>query len=175
MPAPDRHVATAPLGGTAPLPRAPEVESHRRPLIVAAVLLVTSVLCALSSLMSWHDYGRGLDPAESGWDMADGSTGRGWVAVLIAILLAGSGVLLVSGRIRAGRNWARVGAAALIALPALEWAFGARASRTGPGLGLWVMLVAGVLLLVLLGALLPAAPQTDGVDARSRAGTRPED
>jgi hypothetical protein len=117
--------------------------------------------------MSWHDYGRGLDPRESGWDMADGSTGRGWVAIAISIVLAVGGVLLVSGRIRAGRNWARVGAVALVALAAIEWAFGVRATRTGPGLGLWVLLVTGVVVLVVLGALLPADAERSG-----RPGTR---
>jgi hypothetical protein len=151
-----RLVATTPLGGVPPHPPVPVVESHRRPLIAAAVLLVASVLCALSSLMSWHDYGRGLDPRESGWDMADGSTGRGWIAIAIAIVLATGGVLLVSGRIRAGRNWARVGGAGLVVLAAIEWAFGVRAARTGPGLGLWVMLVTGVVVLVVVGVLLPA-------------------
>lgn len=171
--APARHVATAPLGGVAPLPAVPVVESHRRPLIVAAALLVASVLCAVSSLMSWHDYGRGLDPIESGWDMADGSTGRGWVAIVVAIVLATSGVLLVNGRIRAGRIWARVGAAALVVLSVLEWAFGARATRSGPGLGLWVMLVVGVLLLVLVGALLPTGSESGGGDARSKEAPPP--
>jgi hypothetical protein len=145
-------------------------ESHRRQLIAAAVLLVASVLCALASLMSWHDYGRGLDPRESGWDMADGSTGRGWVAIVVAVVLATAGVLIVSGRVRAGRNWARVGAAALVVLPAIEWAFGVDAARTGPGIGLWVLLGTGVVLLVVLGTLLPA---TEGEPGPGATGSQP--
>ncbi len=78
-----------------------------------------------------------------------------WVAVLVAVVLAVAGVLLVAGRRRQGRIAARVGSAALIVLPVLEWAFGDGDSRTGPGLGLWVLLITGIVLMVLLGTVLP--------------------
>ena len=149
-----------PLGGVAPVPAPHAVATDRRELIVAAVLLVASVTCALASLLSWHDYGTGLDPRESGWDMADGSAGRGWVAIAVAVVLATGGVLLVTGRHRAGRIWARIGALSLVLLAAGEWAFGERGSRTGPGIGLWVLLVSGIVLLVVIGSVLPPAPPT---------------
>ena len=48
----------------------------------------------------------------------------------------------------------------MIVLPVIEWAFGDSGSRTGPGLGLWVQMVAGLILMVLIGSLLP----TDDLD-----------
>ncbi len=129
--------------------------SQTRDLIVAACLLVAAVLTALASLMSWRDYGRGLDPDENGWQLADGAIGRGWVAILVAVALAIGGVMLVMGRRVVGRRWARVGSGALIVLPILEWAFGEGDRQTGPGLGLWVLMVTGMVLMVLLGTVLP--------------------
>jgi hypothetical protein len=135
-----------------------------RDLIVASGLLIAAVLTALATLMSWRDYGRGLDPDENGWRLADGAFGRGWVAILVAVALAIGGVMLVMGRRTAGRRWARVGSSALIVLPILEWAFGEGNRNTGPGLGLWVLMVTGMLLMVLLGTVLPQ----DDLDPPSR-------
>lgn len=151
-----RYRTSTPLGGRASPEPEPARSSQARDLVVAAALLVAAVLTALGSLMSWRDYGRGLDPDENGWQLADGSLGRGWVAVLVAVALAVGGVLLVTGRRRAGRVWARVGSGALIVLPVLEWAFGEGDRRTGPGNGLWVFLVTGMVLMVLLGSVLPS-------------------
>jgi len=161
---PGRFRASTPLGGVAAVAEEPPRPSHARDLVVASGLLVAAVLTALGSLMSWRDYGRGLDPDENGWRLADGSFGRGWVAVLVAVGLAVGGVLLVVGRRRAGRRWARAGSAALIVLPVLEWAFGEGDRRTGPGQGLWVFLVTGMVLMVLLGTVLP----TDDLDPPGR-------
>lgn len=153
-----------PLGGVPSVrPEAPRRRSSWREIVVVAALLAASVLTAIASLMSWRDYGPALNPDENGWQLADGGFGRGWVAVLVGVVLAVGGVLIASGRLRQGRIWARVGSSALIVGPMLEWAFGDGDSRTGPGLGLWVLLVAGMVLMVLLGTVLPVASE-DEVD-----------
>ncbi|MCP4437217.1 MAG: hypothetical protein GY812_17195 [Actinomycetia bacterium] len=162
VPPSGRFVSSSPLGGTPAVAEQPPKQSMARDLVVAAVLLVASVVTALASLMSWRDFGPGLNPDENGWRYADGSFGRGWVAILIAVCLAVGGVLLVMGRRKLGRRWARVGSAALIVLPVLEWALGDTNSRTGPGMGIWVLTMAGIVLMVLLGTVLP---QNDPDDA----------
>ena len=147
--------------------------SDVRELVTAAALLTAAVLTALASLLSWRDFGRGLDPAENGWHMADGSLGRGWVAVMVAVVLAVGGVLLVVGRRSAGRIWARIGTAALLVGPVLEWAFGSPGSRTGPGWGIWIMFVTGLVLLVMLGTVLPhedPRPQRAAAEQRAAVG-----
>ncbi len=162
-----RYRASVPLGGVEAVEAAPARRSQWRDLVVAAALLTASVLTALASLMSWRDYGASLNPDENGWSLADGTFGRGWVSILVAAALAVGGVLLVSGRRGPARRWARAGSAALIVLPVLEWAFGDGGSRTGPGIGLWVQMIAGLVLMVLIGSLLP----TDDLDAeRARTG-----
>lgn len=155
VPSVHRFSASGPLGGSTPAYVEPEPPSQTRDLIVAAALLVASVLVGLATLMSWRDYGPGLNPDESGWRYADGSFGRGWIAIVLAICLAVGGVLLVGGKRTAGRRWARVGSSALIVLPVLEWALGDTGSRSGPGLGLWVLMATGVALMILLGTVLP--------------------
>jgi hypothetical protein len=132
-----------------------ERRSDVRTLVVAAMLLVGSVVTIAATLMSWHDYGSALNPDESGWEMADGSLGRAWIALLCAVSLAVGGVLLVAGRPGAGRLWARIGALALVVFPMVEWAFGDLGTHSGPGSGLWAMLVTGFVLTVAIGTLLP--------------------
>ncbi len=119
------------------------------------MLLVASVVTAVASLLPWRDYGPALNPDENGWHLANGAIGRGWIAVAIAVVLAVAGVLLVAGRRSSGRVWARIGSTALIVVPVLEWAFGDAGRRSGPGMGLWLMLVAGMLLMVVIGSVLP--------------------
>ena len=155
VPGSHRFSASAPLGGSTPAHVEPERPSQTRDLVVAAALLLASVIVGLATLMSWRDYGPGLNPDESGWRYADGSFGRGWIAIVLAICLAVGGVLLVSGRRKAGRRWARVGSGALIVLPVLEWAMGDTGSRSGPGLGLWLLMATGIALMILLGTVLP--------------------
>jgi len=150
-----RFAASAPLGGVAPVEQTEPAVSDRRDLVVAAALLIAAVVSALASLMSWRDYGKGLDPRENGWMLADGSFGRGWVAIAVAVVLAVAGVLLVAGRRRSARRWARVGSIALIVGPVLEWAIADGDSRTGPGAGLWLLLGVGLVVMVLLGTVLP--------------------
>ena len=153
---PQRFSSSTPLGGSVPVPVEPERPSMSRDLVVASALMVASILVGLATLMSWRDYGPGLDPDESGWRYADGSFGRGWVAIALAICLAVGGVLLVSGSRVAGRRWARIGSGALVVLPVLEWALGDIGSRSGPGMGLWVLTLSGVVLMILIGTVLPA-------------------
>lgn len=150
-----RFEAGVPLGGLVPAEAPPPRRSMWRDLLVAFFLLAASVLTAVASLLSWRDYGPALNPDENGWRLADDAVGRGWVAVLVAVALAVGGVLLLAGRRSAARVWARVGSTALIVLPVLEWAFGDGDSRTGPGIGLWLMLGAGMVLMVLIGSVLP--------------------
>lgn len=154
-----RFEASAPLGGFAISEVPSQGPSVWRDLLVAFCLLGASVLTAVASLMSWRDYGPALNPDENGWRLADGAFGRGWIAVLVAVVLAVGGVLLVAGRRSKGRIWARVGSTALILLPVLEWAFGDGDSRTGPGFGLWLMLGAGMVLMVLIGSVLPVGSE----------------
>jgi hypothetical protein len=154
-----RFEASAPLGGFAVTGPPPQRRSVWRDLLVAFCLLGASVLTAVASLLSWRDYGPALNPDENGWRLADGALGRGWVAVLVAVVLAVGGVLLVAGKRSTGRIWARVGSTALILLPVLEWAFGDGDSRTGPGLGLWLMLGSGMMLMVLIGSVLPTGSE----------------
>lgn len=154
-----RFESSAPLGGFAVAEPAPQRRSVWRDLLVAFCLLAVSVLTAVASLMSWRDYGPALNPDENGWRLADDALGRGWVAVLVAVVLAVGGVLLVAGKRSRARIWARVGSTALIVLPVLEWAFGDGDSRTGPGLGLWLMLGSGMVLMVLIGSVLPTGSE----------------
>lgn len=154
-----RFEASVPLGGYTRSPQPARRSTGWRDLLVASCLLTASVLTAVASLVSWRDYGRALNPDENGWRLADGAFGRGWVAIVVAVILAVAGVLLVAHRRSAGRVWARVGSTALIILPVLEWAFGDGDSRTGPGLGLWLMLIAGMVSMVLIGSVLPAGAE----------------
>ncbi len=151
---PDRYGTSVPLGGTHPVTEPETERSDRRSLWVAALLLVVAVGVALSPLLSWRDFGSSLKPDENGWVMADGSFGRGWIVVILAALLAGAGALLVAGRTQAGIRLARVAAVALVIFAALEWAFGMTNTRSGPGMGLWVLLAVGAALILLLGALI---------------------
>ena len=128
---------------------------------MAGLLLVLAVAVALASLLSWRDFGTGLNPDESGWVMADGTLGRGWVAIAIAILLAAGGALLVAGRRRLGLILARIGAVALIVFPAIEWSFGMRNTTSGPGLGLWVLLVIGAAMILFMGTILGEDPDSN--------------
>lgn len=154
-----RFEAGVALGGHPQAPEPAPAPRAWRDLVVATWLLVASVLTAVASLLSWRDYGPALDPDENGWQLADGAFGRGWVAVIVAVVLAVAGVLLVAHRRSAGRVWARVGSTALIVLPVVEWAFGDGDSRTGPGLGLWLMLIAGMVSMALIGSVLPTGAE----------------
>jgi hypothetical protein len=81
--------------------------------------------------------------------------GRGWLFVLLAVLLAVAGVLIAAGRARPGRLLAATTGSLMVLAAIAEWGLGADAARTGPGLGLWVELVLGVAVVVAVGALGP--------------------
>lgn len=161
--------ATAPLGGTAPVPEVVRTTSNRRELVLVAALLVLSVVAGASSLMPWRDWGRqfGAPIVETGWERPDGSLGRGWIAVALAVLVAAAGVLVAAERRRAGRTLAVLSGLSMATLAVAEWGLGAGRARTGPGSGIWVLLAVGVLVVVAVGATAPPDPAT------SRAGADP--
>lgn len=147
----------APLGGTVPSEAEPTPRSDRRELVLTAFLLVAAVVAGATSLMPWRDFGRrfGASASETGWERLDGSMGRGWLFVLLAVLLAVAGVLIAAGRARPGRLLAATTGSLMVLAAIAEWGLGADAARTGPGLGLWVELVLGVAVVVAVGALGP--------------------
>ncbi len=144
-----------PLGGSAPVPVDVPERSSRRELILVAVLLVVAVVAGAASLLSWRDFGRrfGATAVETGWERIDGTMGRGWVAVALATLLAVAGVLIASGRGRPGRILATWTGVVMCFAAVAEWGLGADATRTGPGIGLWIQLVLGVLVVLAVGIL----------------------
>jgi hypothetical protein len=126
---------------------------------MVAGLLVLSVLAGAASLLPWRDFGRrlGAPVTETGWAGPGGSLGRGWLAVLLAIVVATAGVLIAADRGRLGRTLAVLAGSGLIVLSVGEWGLGAGSVRTGPGSGVWLLLVVGVMVVVVVGAL-SAAP-----------------
>lgn len=149
--------AGAPLGGVVPSSTTEAPTSDRRELALTAVLLVIAVLAGATSLMPWRDYGRrfGASATETGWVRLDGSMGRGWLFVALAVLLAVAGVLIAGGRARAGRILASFTGSAMVLAAILEWGIGDSATRSGPGAGLWVELVLGVVTVIAVGVLGP--------------------
>ena len=159
-----QFVPNAPLGGIAPQAAAPTVRSDRRDLVLTAALLVLSIVAGATSLMPWRDFGRrlGAPVVETGWEAADGSMGRGWIAVSLAVLVAAAGVLIAADRARLGRALAVLSGTGLAVLAVAEWGLGERGTRTGPGIGLWVAFAVGVLVVIAVGALTPGPePSSD--------------
>jgi hypothetical protein len=152
--------AGAPLGGVAPTGTVETPRSDRRELALTAVLLVIAVAAGATSLMPWRDYGRrfGAAATETGWVRVDGSMGRGWLFVALAVSLAVAGVLIAGGRARAGRILASLTGSAMVIAAILEWGIGDEAARSGPGAGLWVELVLGVVTVIAVGVLGPKDP-----------------
>jgi hypothetical protein len=150
----------APLGGVAPRHTPAPERSDRRELVLTAVLLVAAVVAGATSLMPWRDLGRrfGASVTETGWVRPDGSMGRGWLFVALAVLLALAGVFIAGGRQRAGRVLASLTGSLMVVAAIAEWGLGSEAARTGPGIGLWVELTIGVLVVIAVGVLGP----TDG-------------
>ena len=70
-------------------------------------------------------------------------------------MLAVAGVLIASGRGRAGRILGSATGALMVVAAIAEWGLGSDAARTGPGLGLWVELTIGVLVVIAVGVLGP--------------------
>ncbi len=120
--------------------------------MVAGILLVVALGTALSPMLSWRDFGSALKPDESGWRMVDGSLGRGWVVLILAVLLATAGALLIFGHHNAGMRLARATSVAMVVFAGLEWAFGTNQMKSGPGIGLWILVGIGAMLILFLGA-----------------------
>ncbi len=157
-------VGGVPLGGVRPVEQEAPEASNRRELILTAILLVCAVLTGAASLMSWRDEGLFVSSTvrETGWVLPDGSMGRGWVAVLLGVVLASAGVLLASDHLRSGRAVAMAGGVGLIVFSVLEWGLGAGRARTGPGLGIWVLFAVGVVVVIAVGILGSPPPEHDG-------------
>jgi hypothetical protein len=153
----------APLGGRRPDAAKSAAPSDRREVLLTALLLVAAVITGAASLMPWRDFGRrfGASAVETGWVRVDGALGRGWVVVLIGVLLAVSGVLIAAGRHVAGRRLAVWSGVALCVVAVAEWGLGTGGVRAGPGLGLWLLLGLGVAVVVTVGNLSPARTGSD--------------
>ncbi|UDY36780.1 hypothetical protein [Dermatobacter hominis] len=147
--------AGAPLGGVQPRPATEEAPSQRRDLLLTAILLVAALAAGATSLLAWRDVGGLTGGTETGWREFDGGLGRGWVAVLGGVLLAVAGVLVAAERGRAGRILAGLTGVGLMVFSVLEWGLGLRNVRTGPGPGLWMLFVVGMLVVVAVGVLAP--------------------
>lgn len=149
--------AGAPLGGVVPTEAPAPQRSDRRELVLTSVLLVAAIVAGATSLMPWRDLGRrfGASVTETGWVRPDGSMGRGWLFVLLAVLLALAGVLIAADRQRAGRVLASLTGSLMVLAAVAEWGLGSGGARTGPGIGLWVELVIGVLVVIAVGVLGP--------------------
>ena len=158
---------SSPLGGTLPRTVAAPVKSDRRELILTAVLLISALLVGASSLMPWRDYAfrYGTRAQETGWAGANGNLGRGWITVFLAVLLAISGVLIAAESGRAGRVLAALSGTALVLFAIAEWGLGAGNSRTGPGAGIWVELVVGLVVVIAVGVLGPVDTATAASEA----------
>ena len=156
-------VQSAPLGGSAPVEQMPEAPSDRKELVLIGVLFVAALVAGAASLMPWRDYAYryGARAEETGWVGADGALGRGWIAVILAVLIAASGVLIAAERVRLGQTLATLSGAGLAVLAIAEWGLGAGDARTGPGLGIWVELVLGTLVVIAVGALGTPRLRTD--------------
>lgn len=153
--APAGFVPAVPLGGAPPSAVAEQPESQWRELTLVGLLLLAAVAAGAASLLPWRDYGAVIGPAlaETGWRLPGGGLGRGWVAVLLGVVLAVSGVLIAAHRGRAGRTLAVVAGVVCTVFAIAEWGVGAGTGRTGPGPGLWLLFVAGLLAVAAVGVL----------------------
>jgi hypothetical protein len=124
-------------------------------MVLAGVLFLAALVAGAVTLMPWRDFGRrfGGTVSATGWVSADGSTARGWVVVLLAVLLAVAGILIASGRVGRGRVLASATGAGLVLAAVVEWGLGVGSVRSGPGLGLWVVFATGLLVIVAVGVL----------------------
>ncbi|MHB1139628.1 MAG: hypothetical protein ACYC2O_11780 [Microthrixaceae bacterium] len=150
-----QYVQSAPLGGAAPVTPPVAPRSDRHELVLTGLLFVAALVAGAASLMPWRDYAYryGTRLEETGWMEADGSLGRGWITVLLAVCIAVSGVLIAAEKVRLGRTLATLSGTGLVLVAIGEWGLGAGAARTGPGTGIWVELVVGVVVVVAVGAL----------------------
>lgn len=149
------YASGAPLGGSVPVPVIHERPSDRRELLLTAVLLVSAITAGASSLMPWRDYAWQMSGRveETGWVRSDGSLGRGWITVALAVLLAIAGVLIAAERSKAGRILAVFAGMGLVTASIIEWGMGDGGSRNGPGTGLWLELIVGLIVVLAVGML----------------------
>lgn len=151
----------APLGGTGPPPPPPEPRPSRGPVLLTTVLLGAAVLCGAASLLVWRDYGNVVTARPTtGWDLPDGSLGRGWLAIALGVLFAVAGVLVAAERERAGRVLAVLGGVGAMLFAVLEWGLGAGAARTGPGTGIWLVFLTGAAVVLAVGVIHPERTTT---------------
>ncbi len=156
-PPPITYGDAPPLGGSVPVAAPVKRRSDRRELFLTAALLLSAIVAGAATVMPWRDYGQrfGNTAVENGWDGLGSSLGRGWVVMVIAVLIAVSGVLIAADRTRVGRVLAVSSGSALVLASILEWGLGAGDSRSGPGTGLWVELAVGLFVIVIVGSLGP--------------------
>lgn len=147
--------AGAPLGGMAPAPGPVAPPASRRDLLLTAILLVAALGTGAASLLAWRDVGGFSGGSETGWTEFDGGLGRGWIAVLGGVLLAIAGVLVAAEKGRAGRTLGVVTGVGLVVFSVLEWGLGLRGVRSGPGPGLWLLFVIGLIVVTAIGILAP--------------------
>lgn len=147
-----------PLGGSSPTEPVVEPVKRTREHLLVFVLLVGALVAGAASLMEWRDMGArfGMGRVETGWVRADGAMGRGWIALLLAVVIALAGVLIAAGKLRSGKLLAVLGGTGLAVTAVLEWGIGIGGVRWGPGTGLWIELITGVLVVLAVGVLSPA-------------------
>lgn len=156
----EQFSASVPLGGQVPVEYVEEPERDTLGFLMAALLMVSSVVLAIATTFEWRDYGnRAVGVLETGWTQPNGSLGRGWVVVVVAILWAISGVCMVTTKKALGRRIAIWSAAAAALYAIAEWGFGVGELRTGPGTGLWFVLALSALIMMILGGFDPDQPR----------------
>lgn len=160
--------AGAPLGGVAPAPAAPAPPASRRDLLLTSILLVAALATGAASLLAWRDVGGFSGGSETGWTEFDGGLGRGWIAVLAGVLLALAGVLVAAEKGRAGRTLGTLTGVGLVVFSVLEWGLGLRGVRSGPGPGLWLLFVVGLIVVAAIGILAPEPEPAPGHQAPAR-------
>lgn len=145
----------SPLGGVTPEPQVASPSSSGRDVLLTAILLIAALAAGACTLMSWRDIGTQVPYRETGWERIDGSLGHGWVAVVLGVLLAVAAVLVAAGKERAGRLLAATTGTSLMLFTVLEWGLGMKGIRSGPGPGLWVLFLVGLVVVVAVGMLAP--------------------
>lgn len=148
---------TIPLGGVGPGNEAPPESRPIRHLVLAVVLLIAAILAAWASTMPWRDqvWHRPDTDLVTGWTRANGVLGRGWLTMLLALLIAGSGLLIAISKQRPGRILAVASGVGLMVLATVEWGVAGTPGLDGPGKGLWLQLIVGVVVVLAVGVVTP--------------------
>lgn len=150
----DRSV---PLGGVEPVDDPPEHAGPVRHLVLAAILLIAAIMAAWASTLPWRDqvWQRPDTDVMTGWTRVDGVLGRGWMTMVLAVLIAGSGLLIAISKQRAGRVLAVASGIGLMVLATVEWGVAGASDLDGPGKGLWVQLLVGAIVVLAVGIVSP--------------------